>query len=72
MQILIILIDLIMSVVSGRNVVTNYIFKALCVFYSRIVLRKLDNETKLYYRETERNVLKFEKINADLCFLKTK
>ena len=60
-----------MSNVLGRNVVNSqYIFiNSITVFYSRIILRKIDLQTKQCFRNLEKSFQKCTKINADLQFL---
>lgn len=41
---------------------------AICVFYSRIVLKKLKNQPKNNFRELEKEIKHYYKIKADIDF----
>jgi hypothetical protein len=59
--------------VENRNVILNKTcFKFISILFSRIVLNKLDDASKEYFRKLENILVKNEKINADLSFLKYK
>ena len=47
----------------------NYILYAISKFYSRIILRKLSEESLNNYRKIEKNLKNCYKLNADIKFL---
>jgi len=53
------------------NIIENLFFsKAVILFFSRIILRKLDSLSKNIFRKVERNIKLNIKLNADSNFLK--
>ena len=42
---------------------------AVCKFYSRVVLHKLDEQCFVHYRKIEKSLKLFTKTNADIKFL---
>lgn len=46
------------------------LIKACSIFFSRVILNKLSPESKSFFRKLEVLARKYEKLNADLQFLK--
>ena len=57
--------------VYNRNVVSNfkYIIKAVTIFMSRIVLKRLNVDHKLLFRKLEKDLKYYTKLNADIQFM---
>ena len=60
--------------VYNRNVVSNfkYIIKAVTIFISRIVLKRLNADHKLLFRKLKKDLMYYTKLNADIQFTNTK
>jgi len=58
-----------MAHVGSRNVVNKQVFKASCILFSRIILKRLKDDSKRFFRKLENVLYKYEKLNADLSFL---
>ena len=59
-----------MTPVECRNVrVHNKVLFSISKFFSRIILRKLDGEPGLKFREIERQLKNLIKLNADIDFI---
>lgn len=58
--------------VENRNVMEKYFYtiKACCILFSRIIIKKLSISSKSVFRILEKFLLKYDKLYADLCFLK--
>ena len=58
--------------VYNRNVVSNfkYTIKAVTIFMSRIVLKRLNVNHKLLFKKLEKDLKYYTKLNADIQFLK--
>ena len=58
--------------VYNRNVVSNfkYTIKAVTIFMSRIILKRLNVDHKLLFKKLEKDLKYYTKLNADIQFLK--
>ena len=58
--------------VYNRNVVSKfkYAIKAVTIFMSRIVLKRLNVDHKLLYMKLEKDLKYYTKLNTDIQFLK--
>ena len=58
--------------VYNRNGVSNfkYTIKAVTIFMTRIVLKRLNVDHKLLFRKLEKDLKYYTKLNADIHFLK--
>ena len=57
--------------VYNQNIVLNfkYTIKAVTIFMSRIILKRLNADHKLLFKKLEKDLKYYTKLNADIHFL---
>ena len=59
-----------MANVLSRNVVNNIATKFICILFSRLVIKKLNEYSLKLFRILEKELYKYEKLCSDFCFMR--